>query len=237
MERRTHNQITGPNAGGPRQFPIRTSLTACVGQFYRCSQPTMHAIRLFLRLSFTLCLGALMVSCGKIERKAAAIRSATEAEVAQAFSAVATNDVAGLKKMADAGVSMDISLPDGKTLLAGAAATGRREALVFLISSGCSVTNADRRGMTPLHWASFYGRTNVIEPLVDAGADINGREASGMTPLHCAATGDDLNTVRLLLKHGAKTDLKDGFGATAAAMAEQNGKSNIAATIHASEKP
>jgi hypothetical protein len=31
----TANQITRPNAGGPCQFPIRTPLTARVGQFYR----------------------------------------------------------------------------------------------------------------------------------------------------------------------------------------------------------
>ena len=29
------NQITGPNAGGPRQFPIRTSLAIRAGQFWR----------------------------------------------------------------------------------------------------------------------------------------------------------------------------------------------------------
>jgi hypothetical protein len=29
------NQITGPNAGGPRQLPIPTSLAARVGQFHR----------------------------------------------------------------------------------------------------------------------------------------------------------------------------------------------------------
>jgi hypothetical protein len=28
-------QITGPNAGGPRQFSIGTPLAARVGQFYR----------------------------------------------------------------------------------------------------------------------------------------------------------------------------------------------------------
>ena len=28
------NKGTGPNAGGPRQFPISTSLTARVGQFW-----------------------------------------------------------------------------------------------------------------------------------------------------------------------------------------------------------
>ena len=31
----TANQITGPNAGGPRQFPIRTPLAARIGQFWR----------------------------------------------------------------------------------------------------------------------------------------------------------------------------------------------------------
>ena len=30
----TANEITGPNAGGPRQFPIPTPLTARVGQFH-----------------------------------------------------------------------------------------------------------------------------------------------------------------------------------------------------------
>ena len=33
--RRWANKITGPNAGGPRQFPIRTPMAARVGQFYR----------------------------------------------------------------------------------------------------------------------------------------------------------------------------------------------------------
>jgi hypothetical protein len=30
---KTPNQITGPNAGGPRPFPTRTPLAARVGQF------------------------------------------------------------------------------------------------------------------------------------------------------------------------------------------------------------
>jgi len=29
------NKVTGPNAGGPRQFPIPTPLAARVGQFWR----------------------------------------------------------------------------------------------------------------------------------------------------------------------------------------------------------
>jgi hypothetical protein len=33
------NQITGPNAGGPREFPIPAPLTACVGQFGRSAMP------------------------------------------------------------------------------------------------------------------------------------------------------------------------------------------------------
>ncbi len=34
------NKITGPNAGGPRQLTIRTSLTARVGQFWRYPEST-----------------------------------------------------------------------------------------------------------------------------------------------------------------------------------------------------
>jgi hypothetical protein len=34
-------QITAPNAGGPRQFSIRTPLAARVGQFWRCPASTL----------------------------------------------------------------------------------------------------------------------------------------------------------------------------------------------------
>ena len=34
----TANQITGPNAGGPCQLPIRTPLAARVGQFRRSAK-------------------------------------------------------------------------------------------------------------------------------------------------------------------------------------------------------
>ena len=42
---RTPNKITGPNAGGPRQFPIRMPLAARVGQFLR-SATEMKRIRI-----------------------------------------------------------------------------------------------------------------------------------------------------------------------------------------------
>jgi hypothetical protein len=37
------NQIIGPNAGGPRQFPIPTPLAARVGQFWRWATIRNHA--------------------------------------------------------------------------------------------------------------------------------------------------------------------------------------------------
>ena len=40
--RRAANQITGPNAGGPRQFPIRTPRAARVGQFWRWAKVRLH---------------------------------------------------------------------------------------------------------------------------------------------------------------------------------------------------
>jgi hypothetical protein len=41
----TPNKITGPNAGGPRQFPIRTSLAARVGQFGRWPEGSTEEFR------------------------------------------------------------------------------------------------------------------------------------------------------------------------------------------------
>ena len=35
MNTETPDKTTGPDAGGPRQFPIRTPLAARVGQFCR----------------------------------------------------------------------------------------------------------------------------------------------------------------------------------------------------------
>ncbi|MCW5550576.1 MAG: hypothetical protein KIS67_00280 [Verrucomicrobiae bacterium] len=44
------NQVTGPNAGGPRQLPIPTSLAARVGQFCRC-RFTMRSVLIIVLAS------------------------------------------------------------------------------------------------------------------------------------------------------------------------------------------
>ena len=46
------NQITGPNAGGLRQFPIRTPLAARVGQFWR-SSPGYSILRSAIGRTYT----------------------------------------------------------------------------------------------------------------------------------------------------------------------------------------
>jgi hypothetical protein len=39
------NKITGPNAGGPRQFPIPTPLAARVGQFWRSAYEIKGSVK------------------------------------------------------------------------------------------------------------------------------------------------------------------------------------------------
>ena len=51
------NQVAGPNAGGPRQFPIRTPLTARVGQFWRSRTPQMRTLQ-------TMLLGITLLATG-----------------------------------------------------------------------------------------------------------------------------------------------------------------------------
>jgi hypothetical protein len=45
------NKITGPNAGGPRQFPIWTPLAARVGQFWRSAKTQIMKSKIILILS------------------------------------------------------------------------------------------------------------------------------------------------------------------------------------------
>jgi hypothetical protein len=63
------NKITGPNAGGPCQLPIRTSLAAGVGQFCRWATSNannnsiMHVKKYGLRLIGVACLLLLATGC------------------------------------------------------------------------------------------------------------------------------------------------------------------------------
>ena len=61
MKSESPNQITGPNAGGPRQSPIPTPLAARVGQF--CRWAVTRVMRLHAKSFALATAGLLLVGC------------------------------------------------------------------------------------------------------------------------------------------------------------------------------
>jgi len=71
----------------------------------------------------------------------------------------------------DAGVPVDLTGPDGNTLLMLAAYHGHPATVRMLAGKGADVNRGNDRGQSPLAGAVFKGEDEVVSALLDAGAD------------------------------------------------------------------
>lgn len=78
----------------------------------------------------------------------------------------------------DRGVPVDLTDPDGNTLLMLAAYHGHATVVAELADRGADVDRANDRGQSPLAGAVFKGEPEVIRTLVAAGADPDAGEPS-----------------------------------------------------------
>lgn len=109
-----------------------------------------------------------------------------------------------------------------------ARAGGHVGAVSLLLSVGAVVNAKDINGRTPLHRAQ---EKSVAVLLVAQGADVNARDDKGWTCLHWAASereGFSLETIGFLLEKGADPKLKDLEGKTAAQIARESKKPELA---------
>jgi ankyrin repeat protein len=128
----------------------------------------------------------------------------------------------------------------GRTVLARAARSGKKELVEFLLASGATediygaaivghvdkvaaflkqdkklVNARDSGGKAPLHWAALYGQKKVMELLLAEKADVNLLDGDGFTPLHWATTFNKRDAVELLVAHKADMNIKvEKFGWT-----------------------
>lgn len=121
----------------------------------------------------------------------------------------------------------------GRTVLARAALSGKKEIVEFLLEKGAAedifaaaivghtdkvaafvkqdeklVNAKDRSGKAALHWAAFYGHEKVVELLLAKKADVNSLDGDGFTPLHWAAMFNRSDVVKVLLANKANMNLK-----------------------------
>lgn len=91
---------------------------------------------------------------------------------------------------------------NGWTPLHHAAAAGRHETVVFLLSAGAEVNARSNKGGTPLHAAVSRGKEKVVKLLVKKGAQVNIKDKYGNTPFKIARGNRDKGITRFLKRHG-----------------------------------
>jgi ankyrin repeat protein len=121
----------------------------------------------------------------------------------------------------------------GRTVLACAVLSGKKEVVDFLLEKGATedifaaaiaghtdmvaallkrdpklVNTTDSGGKAALHWAALYGQKKVAELLLAGKADVNLPDADGFTALHWAAMFDKSDVAEVLLANTADFNLK-----------------------------
>ena len=144
---------------------------------------------------------------------------------------------------------IDLVDAKGRTVLARAARSGKKELVEFLLEKGAAedifaaaivghtdqvaallkedpklINARDGDGRTALHWAALYGQKKVAELLLAEKADVNSLDEDGFTPLHWAATFNQSDAVKVLLANKADMNLKvQKYGWTALRLAVIHG--------------
>lgn len=112
----------------------------------------------------------------------------------------------------------------------------------LLLEAGAVVNARNNYGYTPLIQSAMSGHSEtVIAMLLKAGADVNTADHEGVTALHYAALPEPedrpaaLGIMRLLLEYKANPTLRDKKGMSPLDHAGQNGHTEIAELLRASQ--
>ncbi|CAK0762960.1 conserved hypothetical protein [uncultured Gammaproteobacteria bacterium] len=130
------------------------------------------------------------------------------------FLAAENNDMVTLDAMIGYGISLNVTDPEGMTVLHYAVRNGHLEVLKRLLAAGADPTVKDNYGRTPL-LANMRLDISVADLFLRADGDINAQDKEGRTLLHFAAFQGNKESIRYLLDHGARRDIKDTDGKTA----------------------
>ena len=111
------------------------------------------------------------------------------------FDAVAANEVAVLRKMADGGFDAETKDAEGNSALHRAASSGAKEAAEFLLNKGFPIDTKGAKGRTPLMSAVTADRPEMVQWLLRQGADPKLKDDDGFMPLMLAVTGGSEKSV------------------------------------------
>lgn len=147
--------------------------------------------------------------------------------------ALATNDIASLKKAVATGVNVNAPIDGGPNSgmaalhLAAASPGASPDTVRVLLSAGARVDAPGPDGRTPLMYAAELGRIDVVVALANANAGLDARDQAGRTALMLAARAGRADAAQALVNAGASINPADDAGLTALAHAAA-GRASVA---------
>jgi ankyrin repeat protein len=115
--------------------------------------------------------------------------------------------------------------PQGETALMMACLRGQQALAAKLLQRGADI---NRDGWSPLHYAAAGEDERMVAWLLQRGAAVNATAPNGNTPLMMAAQTGASASVEILLAKGADVKRLNGMNLSAADIAEQAGRDNLA---------
>lgn len=115
--------------------------------------------------------------------------------------------------------------PQGETALMMACLRGQQALAAKLLQRGADI---NRDGWSPLHYAAAGEDERMVAWLLQRGAAVNATAPNGNTPLMMAAHTGASASVEMLLAKGADVNRLNLMNLSAADIAEQAGRDNLA---------
>jgi len=137
------------------------------------------------------------------------------ADASSLVAAAQDGDTVALRRLLDAGASVDARDARARTALLAATHANRIEAARLLIERGADVNAKDELQDSPFLYAGAEGRLEILRMTLAAGADLGSTNRYGGTALIPAAHHGHVEVVRELLKTRIDVDHVNRLGWTA----------------------
>jgi uncharacterized protein len=83
----------------------------------------------------------------------------------------------------------------------------------------------------PLHLAAGEGKSKMVRFLIESGVNVGAINNKGWTVLHTALWKGDLKIVKLILRLGVDVDSRNHINRTAADLASDNARTEVASFL------
>lgn len=140
------------------------------------------------------------------------------------LNAINNQDIGSVKDLLQRGVDVNMTDPEGNSLLMQAARNGDIPILELLLTNKAKVLSKNKYGDSALMLAALQGHLKGVVALASAGAEI---DPEGWTPLIYAAIGGHAEIVRFLLTLDIDIDAQAENGLTALMAASRYGHLEI----------